>query len=101
MVGQINPPFTSEISVLNAGCCLQVIPQNTLKDTRFDTLVYALVGKGAVETCRERDNGFLVGVRTKPYLVEHYLVLKRLKIGESVEVHCDPNHGFQIREIKK
>ena len=59
-----------------------------------------LVGKGAVESVRSRENGYVVGVRVKPFCVQHFLLGRRLKVGELVEVFNDPNHGYEIRETK-
>jgi len=43
----------------------------------------------------------LVGVRTKPYCVEHILCSDSFKIGELVEVQNDFNLGIKIVKVKE
>jgi len=59
-------------------------------------VVYVEIGKGKVESCRPRENRFLVGIRTKPYSVTHYLCNEGFKIGETVVVESDTNMGVRI-----
>jgi hypothetical protein len=46
---------------------------------------------GVVESCRPRDAGYVIGIRTAPYLVEHFHHDAALKIGASVTIHQRDN----------
>jgi hypothetical protein len=59
-------------------------------------LVYVEVGRGAVESCRPRENRWLVGIRTKPFCVTHYLCNESFRIGETVVVESNTNMGVRI-----
>jgi hypothetical protein len=46
---------------------------------------------GVVENCRPRDTGYVISVRTAPYLVEHFHHDAALTIGASVTIHQRDN----------
>lgn len=57
---------------------------------------YTKVSRGPVVSCLERIGGFLVGIKTHEYCVEHYFTLERYRIGETVTVSNDINRGLKI-----
>jgi hypothetical protein len=46
---------------------------------------------GVVASCRPRDAGYVIGIRTAPYLVEHFHHDAALTIGASVTIHQRDN----------
>jgi hypothetical protein len=59
-----------------------------------------VIAEGKVESCRTRSNGFVVGVRTKPYMVEHFRCPDRFRIGESVEVHSRDSVTYTLVAVE-
>ena len=61
--------------------------------------MYTVIAEGKVLSCRKRSNGYIIGVRTKQYLVEHYRNDRDFKIGETVKIMNDPDRGDRLEAV--
>ena len=55
-------------------------------ETEHRAMTFQHTRQGVVASCRKRENGYVVGIRTTPYLIEHFRLPDAYKIGESVEI---------------